>query len=493
MFFFRKKKAKLKEEENLLNDKDLGTFDEIEEENYDYSKIKKNETKDLGKIYEKYQKEKKKHKTGLVLSLITVTLLIAPVGYVAYISSFNPDIITKRISLSINDFSDGNYINGLYDLFSENTAYLNIRKEQIRTGNDNGNIDITITDKTINNTLSLARVPVKNEVKKIKHNNNKKEQQNSSLTEMKIYDKIKKTKTEISEKEIKPLKNIIIAHQLFENKKTSNKEIEQIKKEISLLEKEIKSIKQNQKQNIQNKDNFEEKLMNKINSQNAEIAKIKEEILILTENENNNTKNIKKEMQDLAVLQKETALLNGNMKNMKTNFQHFKNVLKGIDNTTIAQLKELVKSVEEKTEKLQKLNSRVQKIKKVFQNEIELSIKLASEVKGLEKKYDILQSKIRRIAGIRAIAHKNAQNGNLAGTETVSKRDYINAFGFYYAGYSENDSGAIGYIAGPRGKIYEVRKGDVINGKYQVIKINPLYLKLKNLNTGRVYTISYKE
>ena len=139
------------------------------------------------------------------------------------------------------------------------------------------------------------------------------------------------------------------------------------------------------------------------------------------------------------------------------------------------------------------INKEIEKIKKIFQDSIKTNIELAKEFDGLKKRIKTVEIKLNGVLSVKKDAPVLAGKNNIKRMDFLSKKDYINSFGFYYAGYSEDGNVPTGYISDSTGKIYEVKIGDVINDRYKVSEIKPLYLKLKDIINRKKYIVSYKQ
>ena len=311
----------------------------------------------------------------------------------------------------------------------------------------------------------------------------KKEDKNRTATV--IIDKTKlnipdKVKVQKSDKELK----IVF-------KTEEPKEVKELKQQIKALIQEVNTLKNSSKKGFDKYiSSLQKELLNKINSIKDEF---KTAISSLNNKIEKNSERASLNEKKISELQREYNESLQQIEALASDIKTLKSSLKNVDKDTIERLKSLVEEINKKTQDFQKLNIQMSKIKKIFQDNIKANIELAKKIESFQKQLNLLQERVNRITKTKVTAIKNAQNNNTANTKELSKKDYINAFGFYYAGYSESEGKAIGYISDASGKIYEIRLGDIINDKYKVIEIKPLYIKLKDLENNKNYIISYKQ
>ena len=220
------------------------------------------------------------------------------------------------------------------------------------------------------------------------------------------------------------------------------------------------------------KSDFDEKLKKMKNDYIAKMEQIRKTQNKIMDSIKDNSKKISQLTSDIASLQES---------------------LKNVNGQTIKRLESLVAELKEKTKDMQKTNAEIEKIKKIFQDSIKTNIELAKEFDGLKKRIKTVEIKLNGVLSVKKDAPVLAGKNNIKRMDFLSKKDYINSFGFYYAGYSEDGNVPTGYISDSTGKIYEVKIGDVINDRYKVSEIKPLYLKLKDVVNGKEYIISYKQ
>jgi len=473
---------------------------------FNFKKSKKEEDfideideKEINGIEESSQKKSKKRNFGKLLISVSAVSVIAGAGYFAYVSNFNQDEMQARIEKAIQDSQNGNYGLIVPDLFERSSTFSDSSPNL-----KNVKTEPAVKEKTHHATTNKNLTAKQH---KTASSHTKKEDDINDMK--KIFSSVKEdsSKSHVKQITINPQKLAVPEKAevkkdgdkvkiVFETKE--QKDIKKLKREIDLIKKSLKTISRHKEIKKEILSEVDTKLMilkgTIRNSVLKEIAEIKDFVKNLRETESKNQKEIAALSLRLSKLESESKKTAQQIASINLQIKKLNDSLKNVNKDTIKRLESLVAELNKKTQDLQKLNQQITKIKQVFQDNIKANIKLAREFDSFKQKLALLENKVNGVINTKNTAIKNAQNGNIAETQNLTKNDYINTFGFYYAGYSESDGKSpTGYISDSSGKIYEVQIGDVINNRYKTVDIKPLYIKLKDLENGKFYVISYKQ
>ena len=470
------------------------------------------------------QKNKKSNTKKIFFSTIAA-IIIAGTGYFAYVSSFDFKEMQIKAEKAWRDIVNKNYSDVFNDIFSQENNFNKSAQQTKRIypipirAEIQNNISSQKVKKPVFLHLHMNKhniviqkskknILLKNDMKKIfdsvKEQPNSKNKVNATSLQISTNLKNKLSVPDSVEVEKKHGKIKIIFNAKEQSQTESNdikkikSNVEKIQKQIQLLKKSFNFTNQYQKLRKDILSKVDTKILNLKknlkNQLNKTVSPIKESVKQIGTMESQNAKTLSLLSNRIQILEKKYAEASSQISKINEQIKNFESSLKNVNKDTIKKLENLVTELNRKTQDLQTLNKQINKIKQVFQDNIRANIKLAKRFDLFKQKLLTLEYKVNEIISTKITAVKNAQNDNIANTEKLTKKDYINTFGFYYAGYSENEkNGPVGYISDSKGKIYELQIGDIINNRYKIVDIKPLYLKLKDLENGKNYIISYKE